>query len=576
MNTKSSSQEITGNRALRVWPGVSLAIVMLIISYVIPKLIPNAEILGIFGGLILGLGIIIWWGFFSRAARMERWGAIVLMIVTLIIVSRFNHVSLATGGQGMMYFIYVIPLLTFLFVFWAVVTRNLSDRTRRISMVLTIILASGWWLLIRTDGITGDFSPDLKWRWSKTAEEELLVNREIVTLDPSTLDISIGSEPEWPGFRGPKRNGIIKGIQIETDWKLNGPEEIWRRQIGPGCSSFAVNGDLIFTQEQRGEEELVVCYYMKTGEQVWLHADETRFWDSHAGAGPRSTPILHGGRIYSLGATGILNALDARNGDLIWSRNAIDDADVEHSGWGYSGSPLVIDDLVIVAAVGKLVAYDIETGKLQWMGPDGGDSYSSPHLLTIEGIQQVLLMSGKGIISLDPNNGKALWTYDWPVGSRIVQPAVIDDGDILFSYGEGKGLRRVNVSKRTGDWIVEERWTSSQLKPNFNDFVVHKDHAYGFNGPMLVCINLDEGQRMWRGGRYGGQLILLADQDLMLILSEKGDLVMVQANPEKFKELARIKAIEGKTWNHPVMVGDILLLRNTQEMVAYRLLNRAI
>ncbi len=575
MNTKSSISDKTPNRSLRLWPGISLAMALVIISYVIPNLIPNAEIIGIFGGFILGLGIIIWWAFFSRAQRIERWLAIVLMIVSVAMISRFNHVSIATGGQGMMYFIFAIPLLTVLFVIWAVATRNFSDRIRRISMVSTIILASGWWLLIRTDGITGDFSVDLKWRWSKTAEEELLVNTEIVTLDPATLDISFPSETEWPGFRGPNRDGIVKGIHIESDWKSNGPKEIWRKPIGPGCSSFAVNGDLLFTQEQRGEEEIVSCYYMKTGDPIWSHADKARFWDSHAGAGPRSTPTLHDGRIYTLGATGILNALDAMNGKLIWSRNPISDADVEHSGWGYSSSPLVVNDVVIVAAVGKLVAYDIETGKSLWMGPDGGDSYSSPHLLTIDGIKQVLLMGGKGITSLDAVDGKVIWSYRWPVGV-IVQPAVIDDGDILISYDEGRGLRRINVSKKSGEWLVEEKWTSSQLKPNFNDFVVHKGHAYGFNGPMLVCVNLDEGERMWRGGRYGGQLILLADQDLLLILSERGELALVQAKPDRFKELARIKAIEGKTWNHPAMVGDILLLRNTQEMVAYQLSSQGI
>jgi outer membrane protein assembly factor BamB len=571
MNTKSSTQDKTESRSLRLWPGVSLAITLLLLSYVIPKFIPNAEIVGIFGGLILGLGIIIWWAFFSRAPKVERWLGIVLMIITLFIVSQFNHVSVATGGQGTMYFIFGIPLLTILFVIWAVITRNLPDKMRRISMVLTIILACGWWLLIRTDGITGDFTPDLQWRWSKTAEEELLVTREDVKVDPANLDIRISSIPEWPGFRGPGRDGIIRGIQIETDWKSNGPEEIWRKQIGPGCSSFAVNGDLLFTQEQRGEEEIVSCYYIKTGDLIWLHADEARFWDSHAGAGPRSTPTLHKGRIYTLGATGILNALDAMNGKLIWSRNAISDTNVEHSGWGYSSSPLVVNDLVIVAAVGKLIAYDIETGESRWMGPDGGDSYSSPHLLTIDGTQQVVLMSAKGATSLNPMDGKVLWTYDLPVSSRIVQPAVMHDGEILISIGDVKGLCRINVSQSSGVWSVKERWTSSQLKPNFNDFVVHKGHAYGFNGPLLVCVNLDHGERMWRGGRYGGQLILLADQDLLLILSEKGDLAMVQANPEKFNEMSRIKAIEGKTWNHPVLVGNILVLRNTQEMVAYQL-----
>ena len=331
-----------------------------------------------------------------------------------------------------------------------------------------------------------------------------------------------------------------------------------------------MNGDLIYTQEQRGEKEIVVCYYLKTGEPVWKHEDKARFWDSHAGAGPRSTPALSKGRIFTLGATGILNVLDAGDGTVLWSKNAISDSNVKHSGWGYSSSPLVVDDLVIVAAVGKLVAYEVETGNLRWMGPDGGDSYSSPHLLTINGIEQVVLMSGTGATSVAPDNGEVLWEYNWTVGSRIVQPAMITNGEILISYGEGKGLRRIAVSNKSGDWLIEERWTSNQLKPNFNDFIIHKDHAYGFNGPILICIDMKEGQRKWRGGRYGGQLILLADQDLIIILSEQGELILVEANPDKFKELSRLEAIEGKTWNHPVIIDGVLLVRNGQEMVAYQ------
>ena len=152
-----------------------------------------------------------------------------------------------------------------------------------------------------------------------------------------------------------------------------------------------------------------------------------------------------------------------------------------------------------------------------------------------------------------------------------MQPALTSDGDILISNGEGKGIRRIAVLHEPGGWTIEERWTSNQLKPNFNDFVVYKDHAYGYNGPSLVCIDVKDGKRKWKGRRYGGQLILLADQDLLLVLSEKGELALVKASPDKFTEIARIEAIEGKTWNHPVLVGDVLLARNSQEMVAYRL-----
>jgi hypothetical protein len=225
---------------------------------------------------------------------------------------------------------------------------------------------------------------------------------------------------------------------------------------------------------------------------------------------------------------------------------------------------------IIVAVAGKLAAYDIATGEPCWFGPDGGGGYSSPHLLTIDGVAQVLLMSAVGVTSFQPFDGMLFWEHPWPE-ERIVQPALIADGDVLLSAGGLKGMRRIAVAHGPEGWKTEERWTSRQLKPSFNDFVVHKGHAFGFLGPRLVCIDVRDGKRKWKAGRYGGQLVLLADQDLLLVLSEKGELVLVMATPEQFKELTRFPAIEGKTWNHPVLAGEILVVRNSQEMAAFRL-----
>ena len=380
---------------------------------------------------------------------------------------------------------------------------------------------------------------------------------------------------DWPGFRGPHRDGIVPGVRIKTDWTASPPVELWRRPVGPGWSSFAVRGDLIYTQEQRGPDEIVACYKLTTGEPVWAHRDAARFWESNGGPGPRGTPTLSNGRVYTFGATGIVNALDAGNGAVVWSRNAASDTGMKTPAWGFASSPLVVGDLVIVAVSGRLAAYDRATGAPRWMGPARGASYSSPHLLTIDGVAQVLLLSATGATSVAPPTARCSGSTHGK-GYPIVQPALTADGDVLISVSDSSGIRRIALRMRSahgpGGWTVEERWTSNGLKPYFNDFVVHNGHAFGFDGSILACIDLKDGKRKWKGGRYGnGQLVLLADQDLLLVLSEEGELALVRATPDQFTELARFPALEGKTWNHPVLVGDVLLVRNGQEMVAFRL-----
>ncbi len=360
-------------------------------------------------------------------------------------------------------------------------------------------------------------------------------------------------------------------MRIKTDWTASPPVALWRRPIGPGWSSFAVLGGHIYTQEQRGPDEVVACYKVTTGEPVWAHRDQTRFWESNGGPGPRATPTLSHGHVYTFGATGVLNALNDADGSVMWSRNAASDTGTKTPQWGFASSPLVVGDLVIIATAGQLVAYDRVTGARRWAGPAHGVSYSSPHLATIDGVAQVLLLSTAGATSVALADGTLLWEHRWP-GYPIVQPALTADGDVLMSVSDSSGTRRIAVARGSGGWTVEERWTSNGLKPYFNDFVVHKGHAFGFDGSILACIDLKDGKRVWKGGRYGnGQLILLADQDAMLVLSEEGELALVKATPDQFTELARFPAIEGKTWNHPVLAGDVLLVRNGEQMAAFRL-----
>ncbi|HEV3446193.1 MAG TPA: PQQ-binding-like beta-propeller repeat protein, partial [Gemmataceae bacterium] len=517
----------------------------------------------------------LWWLFFSRARWSERVGALVLMTIALVATSHVVHESIRNAAMGMMLHMYAIPVLSLALVCWAAASRSFSTGPRRASLVAAILLACGVFTLLRTGGMNGDGASDLHWRWTQTPEERLLAlagNESVVRPSPPTAAKTVA---QWPGFRGPQRDGIVRGVQIATDWSRSPPVELWRRPIGPGWSSFAVSGELVYTQEQRGDDEVVACHNVTTGQPVWRRHDAARFWESNAGAGPRATPTLSNGRVYTLGATGIVNALDAADGAVVWSRNAAADTGKKIPGWGFAGSPLVIDDVVIVATAGRLVAYDVATGDLRWLGPSGGSGYSSPHLVTIDGVQQILLLSGAGATSVTPATGTQLWKYSWQ-SDGIVQPALTADGDILIGTGSGMaagvGVRRIAVAHRTGAWTAEERWTAVGLKPYFNDFVVHQGHAFGFDGSFLACIDVSEGQRKWKGGRYGhGQLILLPDQDLLLVLSEKGELALVSATPNQFQELGRFPAIEGKTWNHPVLAGDVLLVRNDQQMAAFRL-----
>ena len=562
----------SAQRPLRLWPGVVAVALQWMFWYGLPRVVPTfqAEMIGALGGLVLGLVVIVWWMFLSRASGIERWAAVPLAIVALSVTSRMLHESIATAGMGVLFYVNAVPVLCLAFVAAAGAARRLAPGTRRATLAVTLLLACGGWTLLRTAGASAQGS-DFHWRWSRSPEERLLAQAEEVPTALPESSPAAATTAEWPGFRGARRDGRISGVRIETDWSATPPVELWRRPIGPGWSSFAVRGDLIYTQEQRGEHEIVACHEATTGEPVWRHRDTTRFWESQGGAGPRATPTVDGGRVYTLGATGILNALDATDGSVAWSRNVVSDNDVKTPYWGFSSSPVVVDGVVIVAASGRLAAYDATSGEPRWAGPPGGVSHSSPHRLTLAGVDQILLMSSFGARSVAPTDGTVLWEHPWP-GLPIVQPALTAEGDLLVSASETEGVRRLAIARGAAGWTVEERWTSLRLKPYFNDFVVHEGHAYGFDHSILACIDVDDGTRKWKGGRYGfGQLVLLPDQDLLLVVSERGELALVEATPSGFIERARFAAVEGKTWNHPVLVADLLVVRNGEEMAAFRL-----
>jgi len=405
-------EELTSGKPLLVWPGVIAVALQWLIWYGVPAVAPEAFMVVMIGGLACSLAVLVWWLFFSRAPWAERLGAIALMVVSVIATKRVVHPSIAGGAMGMLLPILSIPVLSLALVVAAAAGRRLSSGPRRASMVAAILLACAAFTLIRTGGLSGEGASDFHWRWTPTPEQRLLaqVANEPAPSPPAPaaagapdtrLQTKTGDQPAaptpapaaakapeksgadpaaantnvvWPGFRGPGRDSVIRGVRIDADWSRSKPVELWRKPIGPGWSSFAVHGRLIYTQEQRGADELVSCYDLTTGAPVWRHKDAVRFYESNAGAGPRATPTFSNGRVYTFGATGILNALDARGGSVVWSRNAASDTRTKIPQWGFASSPLVVGDKVVVATAGTLAAYDAGSGHPRWQGPAGASS----------------------------------------------------------------------------------------------------------------------------------------------------------------------------------------------------------
>lgn len=578
-------------------PAVIAVVLQWIMWFGLRLVAPELAVWGMLGGLIVALVIVVWWLFLSRAPWSERLAVIVLAVVAVIAIRPLIDESVIGGAMGRLQPIASIPTMCLAIVAWASLRSRFAGVARWAAMAAVMLAGAALVTLLRSDGVQ-DGGFQWQWRWTLTAEEKLLAatatekdpepatapvvvpepakpaaGATLAASDPAPAPSLPATPAEWPGFRGASRDDVVRGLKIATDWTKRPPVELWRRAVGPGWSSFAVHGDLIFTQEQRGEDEVVSGYRLSTGAPVWKHRDRARFYESNGGPGPRGTPAVAHGRVYAIGATGIVNALDERTGRAIWKRNAVDDTGATIPGWGITSSPLVLGDLVIVAASGRLAAYDAATGELRWKAPPRGGGYASPHLATIAGVEQILFQNGSGLTSYSPADGTVLWQYDWE-GSAMLQPIVATATDVLVTSGDmmgGMGTRRISVENADG-WKVQEKWASRNLKPYFNDIVAHNGFAYGFDGNILACIDLNDGTRKWKGGRYGnGQLVLLADDDVLLVLSEEGDLALVKAAPDQFTELARFPAIEGKTWNHLVVVGDVLLVRNGEEMAAFRL-----
>ncbi len=476
-------------------------------------------------------------------------------------------------------FIPVIVLSTLWVIWlWIMPMTALRRSVRSVVFVIFLLLAPAYPVLMTFDGLDGDMHPILMWRFA-VQEPPSTSGRVQPKSTSKSIQLDTADIPAFPQFLGPKRNGVVTGMNLSKDMKTHPPQERWRHIIGLGWSGFATQANRAVTQEQRGKREMIVCYELLTGDELWNHSDNTLFHSIPSGDGPRATPTIVNRRVYSVGATGQLNCLELATGKLLWTVNILKDNDAENLLYGQTCSPLVVDQLVIVSPGGgngkSVVAYEKDTGKAVWRSGNDGGGYGTPTLATIADVRQILMFNATGLASHDFETGTILWTHPWqnPPKTNCTQPVLVADGEnrILLSTGYGLGSCMIELNKSDDNsFAVKQLWMSRELRASFSSILVRENYAYGLDSGTLVCIDLVNGKQKWKGNRYGHGQVLLVD-DLLIVQAERGQIAFVQANPESFSELYRMNALNSKTWNNPALAGRFLLVRNNREAVCYEL-----
>lgn len=575
-----SSSEIS-LKSLRIWPVAVLLVVLISLRSIL--FLSSTEsmailMMGVFGPVLCSLMILIWWFAGSRASGKEKiLGGLFTIIAAAIVLATLDKTMY---GPGVMLF--MLPIGFGLFALTSIILSKWKSARRTIFIVSAAVVGFLFVSLFRNEGMWGNNQLGLQWRWVESVEDKLAAiedtraKTELTEIENPELEEEL-MNPQWASFRGNNREGVLTDIELQTDWKEDVSEPLWKIPIGPGWGSFVVAGDLLFAQEQRGEMEAIVCYHALDGSEVWKQEIKSRFEDPLGGPGPRATPTLANGSLFAMGANGNLLRLDPKTGEIVWQKDLQEIANRKPPMWGFSSSPLIVNSLVVVHAGGEddkgTFAFDVETGDIKWSVAAGDHTYSSPHLLEIAGQPVIAMMTNKELKLLNPEDGKVLLNYECPLeGYRALQPHLLDDDSILVSNNMGKGIERIKISVEDDQWTAETVWETIAIKPDFNDFVVYQNHAYGFDGRIFACLDLKDGKRKWKGGRYGkGQVLLLDKAGQLLVISEKGEVILVDATPTGLKEIAKFQGLEGKTWNHPVLIYDRLYIRNSQEAALYRL-----
>lgn len=379
---------------------------------------------------------------------------------------------------------------------------------------------------------------------------------------------------DWPQFRGVNRDGVSAETGLPRSWPAEGPRVVWKRAVGEGYSGISVVGDRLYTMDSDDTVEYVLALEAGSGKELWRVPAGPKLIDS-MGNGPRTTPTVDGGTVYAMGSHGRLLALKAADGAKIWEVDLVQAFAAKRPNWGYSGSPLIDGDLLILEVGGTegrgVMAFEKATGSVRWAALDGDAAYASPVLMTIGGIKQYVIprRAGPQTVALRPD-GSVLWTHPAPF-SAIASALLIPPDKVYVSGGDDAGAVLVRIKTEGGPEgstaTVEELWKTRAMKNHFNNAVVVGDHIYGFDNATFKCLSAATGEQTWAFRGLGKGSLVAADGDLLIVLSDQGTLLLVEATPAAYMELARFQAMEGKAWTAPTLANGRLYLRDQDEIV---------
>jgi outer membrane protein assembly factor BamB len=524
-----------------------------------------------------------------RAPPAWVWAVVTVQGMAALVVHQTD--LLGDHGKANVTALVLVCLAVLTVLGWFVVLSGWS-RGARLGLLAAVVAAvAGFFAVFRLDHFSGDLVPSFALRYAAKPDQTLALPQEAAATVRPPIDLSTITPQDFPQFLGPSRSASVEGVRLATDAAM--PRlPVWRQPIGAGWSGFSVRNGHAVTMEQRGEQELVTCYEVRTGRLEWFHATATRYEGTAGGVGPRSTPTIHGGKVFALGAGGDLLCLDGATGRCLWEKNLLrqfgvtPEEDLAVVAWGRAASPLVVGDRVIVPAGGNkdgepvsLAAFDARDGRLLWEGGRRQISYSSPALATLAGAQQILIVNEDTASGHDVQTGRVLWETKWDGRSNrdpnVSQAVPVPPDRVFLSKGYNQGAMLLGlVPKADGAFDTEVVWQDSKvMKTKFTNVTIRDGCVYGLSDGILECIDLASGRRIWKKGRYEQGQLLRAGE-VLVVMSESGEIVLVEATPDRPNHVfGRFQALQDtdRCWNTIALAGPYLLVRNAGEAACYKL-----